>query len=682
MNTADFLPYRQIHLDYHTSEQITGIGADFDPDVFADTLAQAHVNSITCFARCHHGMLYYQSKRFPERIHPHLARPNLLIEQIEACHARGIRVPVYVTVQWDYYTSHLHPEWILEGDDGRILGTPPFEAGFYRWMNVNSPYADFLKEHVAEIFELMPVDGFFFDIVQPIPSADRYTQEKMRAAGLDPADATARGQFALDSLNAFKRDMTAFVRGFSSECSVFYNAGHIGPRHRGLTDTYTHWELESLPSGHWGYQHFTITQRYARNLGVDTMGHTGKFHTAWGDFQSFKNPAALQFECFRMVAMNCKALIGDQLPPNGVLEPAVYDLIGDVYASIEAKEPWLHGARAVSEIGVFTPEGFRSPLSREQPAAIKGAVRMLEEAGHQFEILDGESDLSPFSLLILPDNIPVDPAFAAKLQAFVDGGGKLLATFESGMNGARDAFALDALGVTLVDAGPRNLAGAPVRGVNYERGDYCEYILPGAALGQGLPPVEHVMYMRGTHVAAQPGAEVLAEIVPAVFDRTWEHFCSHRQSPSGGQPAQPAAVRKGDAIYISSPIFSQYNQNAPLWCKRIVLNALDLLLPDPLVRHDGPSTVLATLNEQADAHRWVLHLLHYIPERRGMDFDVIEDIIPLYDLGVSVRTDRPVTAVTLAPEGDALDFRMEDGRVTFTVPKLHGHQIVALTFSA
>ena len=30
MDRSDFLRYRQVHLDYHTSEQITNIGADFD----------------------------------------------------------------------------------------------------------------------------------------------------------------------------------------------------------------------------------------------------------------------------------------------------------------------------------------------------------------------------------------------------------------------------------------------------------------------------------------------------------------------------------------------------------------------------------------------------------------------------------------------------------------------------
>ena len=77
---AASLRFRQVHLDYHTSEGIEGVGQKFDPEQFADTLAAAHVNSVTCFARCHHGWLYYPSKTFPERIHPHLDRPNLLGE--------------------------------------------------------------------------------------------------------------------------------------------------------------------------------------------------------------------------------------------------------------------------------------------------------------------------------------------------------------------------------------------------------------------------------------------------------------------------------------------------------------------------------------------------------------------------------------------------------------------------
>lgn len=681
MNHSDFLPWRQIHLDYHTSEAIPGIGADFDPDEFADTLVKAHVNSITCFARCHHGWIYYDTQLNPERRHPHLTR-NLLKEQIEACHKRGIRVPIYTTVQWDHYTARTHPEWLLTQDDGRFVGTPPFEAGFYRYMNVNSPYVAFLKAHVREILETLPCDGFFMDIVQPVPSADPYTQDKMIAAGLDPANAQHRAAFALTSLNDFKRDFSEFVWAINPECSLFFNAGHVGTRHRAVKDAYSHWELETLPSGGWGYQHFPVTMRYSRNLGIDVLAQTGKFHTSWGDFHSFKNPAALQYEIFRMLAMGAKCMIGDQLPPRGRIEPYVYDLVGKVYAEVEAKEPWCYAAKPVSEIAVFTPEEFTSASASFLPESIKGATRMLEEAAHQFEIVDSAGDLVPYSVVILPDSIPVDEALAAKLQHYLDQGGKLIASFESGMDPQNRGFALKSLGVEMGDEGPRDRQGHLARGAVYSRGDYVDYILPKGEIGRGLPPTEHVMYIRGMAVQAQPGAEVLAELVPAYFDRTWEHFCSHRQTPAAGVPGAPAIVRNGNAIYFSSPIFKQYNQNAPLWCKRLLLNALNMLLPDPLIRHRGPSTLFVTLNTQPSQNRWIVHLLHYIPERRGVDFDVIEDVIPLHDVQVSVRVPQAVQSVVTAPQGTALDFTQQNGRVEFTLPKLDGHQMIELNFVA
>ncbi len=678
MSTPTDLRFRQIHLDFHTSEAITGIGAEFNADEFTETLARAHVNSITCFARGHHGWLYYPSEKFPERVHPHL-EVNLLGEQIRACHARDIRVPIYVTVQWDHYTATQHPEWLLTDEEGRIQGTPPFEAGFYRNLNVNSPYVDFLKAHVQEITELFDVDGFFFDIVQPRPSTDRFTQEKMHAADLDPSSAEQRQQFALDSLNHFKRDMSHFVRNLVSDATIFYNAGHVGPRHRPVQEAYSHWELESLPSGGWGYVHFPLAARYARTLDLGVLGMTGKFHTAWGDFHSYKNQAALEFECFQMLALNAKCSIGDQLPPRGKLDAATYELIAPVYAAVERKEPWCRGAVGLADIGLLTTEEF---TGERVPPATAGAVRLLQESAQQFDILDAQSDLSPYRVVMLPDFIPLDANLAAKLEAYVDGGGALIATFESGLSPDGSDFASDLFGVKKTGDGPRDAAGRLVRGRHFVRADYVEYLLPREALGAGLPATEHAMYMRGLDVAPLENVEILADLVPSYFDRTWAHFCSHRQTPSAGEVAGAAAVQRGRVIYFRHPLFSQYNQNAPRWVKTLLRNALSRLLPDPLVQHDGPSTLLAALNEQPaedrPESRLVLHLLHYIPERRGVEFDVIEEVIPLHEITISLRTARTVSSVVTAPEGEALDFAERAGRIELTLPKLLGHQIVVL----
>ncbi|HWQ53879.1 MAG TPA: alpha-L-fucosidase, partial [Bryobacteraceae bacterium] len=336
--TAD-LRFRQVHLDFHTSEQIRGIGDAFDPEEFAATLQKARVNSVTCFARCHHGWIYYDTKAHPERHHPHLRR-NLLKEQIEACHKRNIRVPIYTTIQWDHYTATRHPEWLVLDEKGAPVGNSTYEPGFYRRLCVNTPYRQFLESHVKDLLTSVATDGLFFDIVSPMDCSCRYCREKMQAAGLDPSDQATRKRFGLETINGWKHEMTAFVRGINRDCTIFYNAGHIGPRHRAVAPAYTHFELESLPSGGWGYMDFPLKVRYTRTLGIQSLGMTGKFHTSWGDFHSFKNPAALQFECFQMLALGAKCSVGDQLHPTGKIDPYTYQLIGSVYAEVEKKEPW------------------------------------------------------------------------------------------------------------------------------------------------------------------------------------------------------------------------------------------------------------------------------------------------------------------------------------------------------
>jgi len=53
------------------------------------------VDSITVFAKCHHGWCYYPT----EVGHPHPGLGfNLLEEQIEAAHQIGVRAPIYIPI--------------------------------------------------------------------------------------------------------------------------------------------------------------------------------------------------------------------------------------------------------------------------------------------------------------------------------------------------------------------------------------------------------------------------------------------------------------------------------------------------------------------------------------------------------------------------------------------------------
>jgi hypothetical protein len=104
-----------------------------------------------------------------------------------------------------------------------------------------------------------------------------------------------------------------------------------------------------------------------------------------------------------------------------------------------------------------------------------------------------------------------------------------------------------------------------------------------------------------------------------------------------------------------------------------------MLNTDTLVQHSGPSSLVAMLNEQPDKKRTILHLLHYIPERRGTDFDTVEDVIPLHNLHVSVKVDRSVKAVTLVPQNRTVDFKRSNKRIELTIKELAGHQMIVFS---
>ncbi len=653
------LPFRQIHMDFHTSEAIPGVGDGFDAEAFVRTLKDAYVNSINLFARCHHGWVYYDSKKFSNK-HPSL-KINLLKEQLEACRAAGIATPVYITCGWDEYVARTHPEWLERTADGRPFGAGPLQPAWKK-LCLNTPYVDYHEAQVVDVLETFGdlVDGVWLDIIFQDPCCCPYCMASMRAKGYDPASETDRDRHAAEVVARYKERITKTIRTYSPDCLIFYNAGHIGPSIRRSLDAYTHLEIESLPGlrAGWGYEHFPITVRYVKTLGREYIGMTGKFHGLWGDFGGFKNRAALEYECFTTIAHGAKCCVGDQLHPSGRICPATYALIGSVYQQVAAKEPWCGGVEAVSDIGVATPESATGGRPGGLGPAIRGAYRMLEEGHHQFDVIDAESALSRYRVVILPDTIAVDDAFRAKLEAYLEHGGNLILSYRSALNG--DRFALDAMGVDFV----------------CESEFDTEYVMPRASLLAGLAETPYVLYERGLWVQPKEGAEVLAALWKPYFSRTYEHFCSHRQTPFESESEYPAAVQNGRVIYFSHPFFSMYHEWGMAAHKRLVLNALERLLPDPVVRTNAPSTARVNLNHQVEPDRYVLHVLHYIPEARSKQADIIEDVIPLHDVEVKVRLPRRPKSVYLAPSETPLAFHIEDGCATTVIPEVAGHEMV------
>jgi hypothetical protein len=496
------------------------------------------------------------------------------------------------------------------------------------------------------------------------PNANQASLKAMREKGLDAGDISVRRKFYEEVITDFKADLTSFIRKHDKDCTIFYNGGHIGPDIRKSIHSYSHLELESLPSGGWGYLHFPLTSRYARTLGPDVLGMTGKFHTSWGDFHSLKNKAALEFECFSMLALNAKCSVGDQLHPRGKLDSATYDLIGSVYKQVAEKEAWCENAKAVNDIAVFSAEEFLDPDSPNYtrvPQQMMGVVRMLQEGQHQFDVIDSQADFENYKLLILPDQIPVKDALKSKLETFTKNGGALIASFKSGLSPDGSKFASPLFGVNLKGEAPFSPDFLP---------------LDGTGIGKGLPETELVMYMKGMEVELN-GAESLVDANVPYFNRTWEHFSSHRHTPSEGKKGYPAVTQHGNVVYFMHPIFTQYASSAPMWCKKIFPECSGKAFPNPVLKmENAPSSLVATVNFQPDKNRYVVHFLYYVPERRGSSFDVIEDVVPVFNLKATLNLPQKIRRISTVPQGKNISFRQTDSGIGFTLPELLGHQMI------
>ncbi|HPD16498.1 MAG TPA: beta-galactosidase trimerization domain-containing protein [Planctomycetota bacterium] len=656
----DELRFRQVHLDFHTSEHIPGVGSRFDPEQFVAMLKRGRVNSINCFSKCHHGWSYHPTR--VGEMHPSL-RFDLLGAMIEACHANDIKIPVYLSVGLDERNARLHPEWIEVGAEGNRHGAAPLKAG-WRKMCFGSPYLDFVIAQVEEMVRNYDADGAWLDIIHQGECCCTWCLAGMEKAGLNPEKAEDRQAYARRVLLAYYQRMTDAVHALKPGLLIFHNSGHIPRGRRDLFPYFTHLELESLPTGGWGYDHFPISAKYSATTGFDFVGMTGKFHTTWGEFGGYKNPVALRYECAAMLAWGSKCGVGDQLHPDGHMDEDTYRIIGDAFAHVEAREPWCKGAKPASEAAILSVEAVQKRHRGSDDPDV-GAARILLENHVNFDVVDTEADFARYRLLVLPDEVTLDDkALLRKVKAFVAAGGTLVLSGRSGMNAEGTKF--------LVDVGAKPVGPSPWQP------DYVKLLKPrgGASLPcEGLVENPFVMYERAQRVKVT-GAEVLAEAWRPYFNREFRHFCSHQHTPPSEPAGYPAALRKGRVLYFAHPVFANYRNKGQQLARDYVWR----LIADTYGRLDVevglPSGGRVSLLRQAARRRHILHLLYATPINRGRGIEVIEDVVPLYDVPVSLKL--RARRVTLVPEGKPLRFTRRKGRIEFTVPRLEMHQMIAL----
>lgn len=660
------LPTRQVHLDFHTSPHIPGIGSQFDAAQFQAALKEGNVNSITIFAKCHHGVCY-----FPTRVgsaHPGLAEGfDLTGAMMDAAHAAGAAAPVYITVGWSAHDAAMHPEWRSVRRDGtpQLTNVDPSAAPDdprpnCSWENLcpSGEYAQHIYALTQEICDRYPVlDGLFYDIV--------YIQDAcycpncvkgMKEAGLDPDNADDAKAYYRQLHLDFAENCRRILHAKHPDATIFFNSGGAEIYRPEYHVSQTHFEMEDLPTVWGGYDKMVPRASVMSRYGKDYLGMTGKFHTSWGEFGGYKSPDAMAYEALQMGMFGAACSIGDHMPPNGHMDMATYRLIGQAYRALETMEPYFYPATPTANLGVYL-------AGEDHCESDEGLHSMLLEAHLDFDVVLPGDDLTRFDTLVLPDHVILDDAEAQRVRRFISNGKNVLFTGHSAIKDGQ--FQIDA-GITY--------AGEPEFAMDYLR-PVCPSILPFTGDARFL------CYDGAVQTTIKQNVQVLSQVYLPWFERTYAHYCGHMYAPYREEAAShPGAVQYGNVIYIAHSLCKMYHEYGAQVFRDVFINTL-LRIHRPLYRISNlPSAGRTRLTRQADQSRYVFHISYASPIQRGM-ISVIEDLPALHDVQVHLHISEPIRSVTAVSKDNApIPFTQTNGVLQFTVPPFSMYTAFTLNY--
>ena len=630
-SSPDF-PEWGLFCDFHTMRDCKNIGAALDIPLFIAALRRCGIDFLTIPARCNQGFSYYKTTMgIP---HPGTVDDDLFGKIVSSCREAGIFISGYVNIGISV------EEW-LQHSDWRVI--PPEGVDYGPLMCVNSKYADHLCAMTEEIVQNYDVTGMFFDCVFAPECTCSYCREK----NLSPQE----------SRKQIISRVSAAVRKHRPDAMIYFNSM---PAEDQLDDS-NYLELECLPNGGWSYDSFPMLARYLRNFDRPVFGMSGRFHRSWGDFGGLRNVSSLTYDCASALAHGLRVTVGTHLHPTLALNKAVINLIADVYDHLRPHSALCRGAVPKTEISAMIPGKNLKENTPENMASAYGASRILQELGMQFNIITPEMPIpSGCRLLILADNVRLTEEQAQVIRKFIADGGAVIATGCSGMLPDEEKSAIPELGVLS-------------RKTLSEKGHFIRSNLPG------FPDMPIASYSGGAVYTPVPGSKIRARGEAAVFELPQQLDSQHIYLPPGGGDEGVVMAKTGQCIYCTIPLLADYFHFAQLPFRDLLRGALLELLPEPLTDTTKlPQWVKTTVTEQPG--RSIIHLLSYIPERRGECFDVVDCAIPVHNAVVKLRRDGNIPErVYLSPEREKmLPFTVEDKYLRITVPEFSGYAVIAV----
>ncbi len=685
--------YRRFYTSQHYEDWDPRIFQRYDITQFLQRVDALDAEVIYVTARTHNGHWFCDVGW--GGMHRGLKGVDQLRAFIDHFHAQGKLVAAYFSTIYDKQLYDDHPEW--RQLDAKGVPVAADEGSWGKILCPNSPYKEYLIAMITRLIETHDVDGMFLDMTyfHANPCYCHSCSQLFRASyGVAPPqeedwdDPLFRKfiQFRLNTNHLFVREICRAAKQANPNLSLGVQYQILrGDAISGQTIALGR-EADYVYSDIYfggGYLPMSVCTRIARAISrhtpeIGVMTRPGTH----ADAPNMKSLDHLRSETFTAIANGGGVMLFDIMMPDGTIQEPMWQRIGRVLDEMRQREPWL-GGTPVKSVAVLYSESTRiwygrSDRRNRYDNHFYGACRALIEDHILYDIIvDLDSDtLAGYQVLVVPNAVCLSAAEAEVIREFVRVGGGLVCTGKTSLwnehgEPGRDYQLSDVLGLSYVtDTGAYSKV--------YSRFDV------NASIARRLP-ADGFITSRGPLAKVDlAGAKAIAHIVYPLTEPTADRFVNIMTNPPAVPSDWPACTLntfgKGRAVYFAGGIDRDYADLSFPELKWVLSDAVRVAAGVPLnIELKGPASVEMTAFERADAGQIVVHLVNCQPEV-GRDLShsrhVIQEIIPVHDLELTVRVDKPVQAVQLQPVNTPLQYEQEGEEVRVHIARLDCHAMV------
>jgi len=635
----------------HSDPADTRYAARFDGKEIVRRCAAAGSDYVVVWAR-DGDYAYYDSAVLPKA--PGLGRRDVLREAVEEGRRRGLPVIAYCVVQQGGHFLRQHPELEMRDAQNRPLGRFCLNSGYLEWMKRIT--AEQLAYGIAGFHIDMLDQGFgppygcwcgtcqrLFQAEhgRPLPGGATWDEDWDRML-----------QFRYDTSARFMRALRGHIRRLDPRATVDFNY-HGNPSFS--------FETGQRPVQHAGQGDFITGETGAWGFSALTVGLNARFYRAAAPGQRVQvamqrgvrmyhdqttRPLAdLRWELLTLLSHGAFATLVDKTGLDGSLDPAAYDRIGRLFRDAHARRSHF-GHAPVEEAALYFSSRTRDWVGRDRPGewfrSFLGAHKALAYAHIPWGVLLDENAslerLRRHRVVVLCNAGILTPGEVERLTRYVEGGGGLIVTGWTGLHGAR--------GEPQSGSAISRLIGGEAQ-ARLDSLDNWVRLPAGAVLSPGIRP-SWPFLVKGPAVVYRPTTAVpVGELMrPHRTTRQKEGKEGTEWPMSPDSPAGPAAlinrVGRGRVVaFACSPDYAAASEHHIVEARRLLVNAVRLLDPDPRVRIEAPAFVEAVVTEQPAARILRVHLVAYAPPAQTMPAANRPYVLP------ALMEDRPLFRVRL-----------------------------------